>query len=104
MALPRGFERWRLRSSALEDSKQLLDRIVEAIGHALFERDDRVVGNGDALGADLGATLGDVAVTDALLLFQVCKAIFGVEWVHLERRRVHEKTRPDELLVLVVLA
>src|SRR5882724_7455730 len=72
--------------SALEDAKQLLDRIVEAIGHALFERDDRVVSDGDALGAHLGATLGDVAVADALLLFQVRQAIFGVERVHLECR------------------
>ncbi len=39
------------------------------LGHALFQRDDRVVRDRDALGADLGAALGDVAVADALGFF-----------------------------------
>src|SRR5262245_6576650 len=70
----------------LEDAEQLLDRVVEAVDHAFLERDDGVVGDGDALGADLGAALRDVAVADALILFQILETIFGVEWVHLERR------------------
>ena len=31
-------------------------------------------------------------------------AVLGVERVHLERRRVHEEARADELVVLVVVA
>src|SRR5690242_7306850 len=42
--------------------------VVEVVHHALLERDDRVVGDVDRLGADLGAALGDVAVADARLL------------------------------------
>ena len=35
-------------------------RIVELVHHALLERDDGVVGDGDPIGTDLGAALGDV--------------------------------------------
>src|SRR4051794_41679425 len=37
------------------------DRVVLAVHHPLLHRDDRVVGDVDALRAHLGAALGDVA-------------------------------------------
>jgi hypothetical protein len=40
-------------------------RVELLVDHALLHRDDRVVGDLDALGADLGAALGDVAHADA---------------------------------------
>src|SRR5262249_32495425 len=41
------------------------DRIVELVDDALFERNDRVVGDVDVLGADLRAALRDVAEAEA---------------------------------------
>jgi len=39
-----------------------------------------------------------------VLLLQIVDAILDVERMHLERRRVHEEARADELVVLVVVA
>ncbi len=74
------------------------------IDDSFFERDDGVVGDGDVFGADFGAAFGDVAIADAELVFQFVDSIFGIERVHLERRRIDEKSRPDELFVLHVVA
>ena len=38
------------------------------------------------------------------LSFRSASAIVGVERMHLERRCIDEEARPDELLVLVVIA
>ena len=43
-------------------------RVVAPVDHALLQRDDRVVGDVDALRADLGAALGDVAQAEAALV------------------------------------
>src|SRR5580700_4424340 len=40
-------------------------RVVLAPGHAFLHRDERIVGDLDVLRADLGAALGDVAVTES---------------------------------------
>src|SRR5678815_185614 len=87
-----------------EQREQPAQRVVVAVGHALLERDDAVVGDRDALGADLRAALGDVAVADPVLLLEIGLAVLDVERVHLERRRVDQEARSDELLVLVVVA
>src|SRR5262245_6629364 len=47
------------------------DRVVALVDHALLERDDRVVGDVDLFGADLGATLVDVAHEDAGVLIEI---------------------------------
>src|SRR5436309_12686139 len=51
---------------AFEKPRQLAQRIIELIDDALFQRNDSVVGDRDTLRANFGATLGDVAVTDAV--------------------------------------
>src|SRR6266851_5516071 len=48
--------------------------------------------------------LGDVAQTHPMGLPQLVKAVFRVERMHLERRDIDQKTRPDELLLEVVIA
>src|SRR5207253_4426810 len=60
---------------------------VEAdVDDAFLHRDDRVVGDFDVLGADLGAALCDVALAEALHGLQHCFAVDGVERVHVELR------------------
>src|ERR1700730_10219304 len=78
---------------------------VVAVGHALLQRDDAVVGDVDVLRADLGAALGDVAEPDARVVAQEPGAIHGVERVHLERGGLDEEARAREgLLLLLVVA
>src|SRR3954468_5075845 len=91
-------------TSRVEDSQQLFDRIVEAIDDALFERNDRVLGNRNVFRADLRAAAGDVTEPDAVLLLERRDAIGGVERVHLECGRVGQKAWPDELVVQFVVA
>src|SRR5581483_374772 len=62
-----------------EDAQQALHRIIVPVDDALLERNDRVVGDGDALGTNLGAALGDVAVADAVALLQIRGAVLDVE-------------------------
>src|SRR4051812_27304876 len=91
-------------SLRLELAQQARGRIVEPVDDAFLQRNDRVVGDGDVLGADLGAALGDVAVADAVRLLELGEAVLGVERMHLERGDVDQEARADELLVLVVIA
>src|SRR6059036_3158919 len=72
------------------------DDRVEAVRHALLERDDRVVGNVDPLGAHLGAALGDVAEADAGRRAGELGPVTRVEGVHLERRELDEEAGPRE--------
>src|SRR4029077_718210 len=81
---------------------QRRERIVVRVYDALLERNDRVVRDGDRLGADLGATLGDVAVADPSLLAKVGAAVLLVERVHLVHRGAHQKRGAHELGVLSV--
>src|SRR5262249_388301 len=87
-----------------EDAEQPLQRIIVLIDDAFLERNDRVVGDGDALRTHFGAALGDVAVAEAISLLQIRGAVLDIERVHLQRRRVDEEARADELAVLVVVA
>src|SRR5262245_13752306 len=50
---------------------QARQRVIVFIDHAFLERDDGVVGDGDVLGADLRAALGDVAQADAVVILQI---------------------------------
>src|SRR5206468_8071710 len=49
---------------------QFHDGIVKFIHHALFERNDGIVGNVYLFRADLSAAFGDVAIADAELVLQ----------------------------------
>ena len=84
--------------------QQPAERIVKFIHHAFLQRNDRVIGDGDVFGADLGAALGDVAEADALRLLQFRQAVFRVERMHLQRGSVYEEARADEFVVLVMVA
>src|SRR5260221_1967448 len=98
---------WRVgppRFSRLKDAKQPGKRIVKAIHNPLFQGDDSVLRNGDVLRANLAAASGDVAVTDAVRLFQLGDAVLDIERMHFERGDVHEKARPGEFIELVMLA
>jgi len=79
-------------------------RIVKLVHHALFERDDGIVGNSNLLGADLGATLGDVAKAQAELILEKGCAMAAVERMHFEAGDSNEEARAGELLLLVVFA
>src|SRR4051812_17062710 len=50
-------------------------RVIFAVGHALLHRDQRVVGDLDVFGADLGAALGDVAQAEAEVLLSHVLAV-----------------------------
>src|SRR3954464_8723039 len=79
-------------------------RVVLAVHHPLLERDDAVVGEVDALRADLGAALGDVAVAQAELLLRRLPPVPHVQRVHVELRQPDEEARAGEgLLVLLVV-
>src|SRR5262249_28546793 len=67
-------------------------------------RNDGVIGDGDAFGTDLRAAFRDVAVPNAMRILQGADAIPRVNWVHFERRGVHEMTRTDELVEHLVVA
>jgi hypothetical protein len=79
-------------------------RIVKLVHHALFERDDGVVGDANLLGADLRATFGDVAKTEAELILEKAGAVAAVEGMHFESGDSNEEARADELLFFVVFA
>src|SRR3712207_5955626 len=67
------------------------ERVELAVDHPLLERDDPVVGEVDALRADLAAALGDVAVAEPELVLRRGPAIDDVERVHVELGQ------PDEI-------
>src|SRR6058998_1269585 len=58
-----------------EEAEEPAEGVVVAVDDALFEGNDGVVGDGDALGADLGAALRDVAEPDPLSPHQVLGAV-----------------------------
>src|SRR6478735_4160931 len=80
------------------------ERVVVTADHALLHRDDRVVGDLDVLGADLGAALRDVAHPDALLLpGEVDPVVARVERVHVQLRGADEEARAGEGLLVVLV-
>ena len=87
-----------------EHTEQARERIVQTIDDALLQGDDRVVGDRDLFRADVGATLGDVAVTDTEGVREVLGTILGVERIHLQRGGVDEVPRADEFVVQPMVA
>src|SRR5579864_6016011 len=87
-----------------EYPEQFRQRIEEPVHNALFQRDDRVVGDRDVLGTDFGTALCDVAETYTELLSQIFNTIPYVQRMHLERGRIHQKSWADELFVHVMIA
>ena len=87
-----------------EERRDREQRVVAAVGDALLERDERVVGDVDVLGAHLGAALGDVAVAQAVVVDGHLAAVDGVERVHVQLGDPHEEARTGErgLVLLVV--
>jgi hypothetical protein len=51
-----------------KQTEQFCQRVVHLVDDALFERDDRVIGDGYIFGANLGAALGDVTVSNAVIV------------------------------------
>src|SRR5438093_237780 len=96
--------RSRVVAPAGEPPPDHLDRVVVAVGDTLLERDDRVVGDLDVLGADLGAALRDVAVADTAVVLEELPPVSRVDRVHLEAGDTHEEPRPDELVLRHVVA
>src|ERR1700674_3666726 len=92
------------RVRLMQHPQKFGDRVVESVNHTLFERDDRVVCNGDALGTDLRAAFCDVAVPDAVLGLELARAVLPVERMHFERRCVEEIPGPDELIEQLMVA
>src|SRR5579871_1067195 len=79
-------------------------RIVELIHHPLLQRNDGIVGDVYILRANLSATLRDVAESDAQLFLQQMRPGAPVKRMHLKRSRTNKKTRPAELLLLIVVS
>src|SRR5437016_4071513 len=102
MAMGRSWCRAGFRLPSGEPSPEGRQRIVVRIHHPLFERDDRVVGDRDRLWADLGAALGDVAVTDSALAAQMLVTLGLVERMHLVHGRPHQHRGAHEGVVLPV--
>src|SRR5262249_20659875 len=67
--------------------------IEELVHHPLLQWNDGIVGDLDALRANLRATLGDVAVADSLRSPQFLDPVFGVERMHFQRSDVNQKAR-----------
>src|SRR5690349_8858328 len=90
---------------ALEDLRaEEGHRVVLAVHDAFLHRDDRVVGDLDAFGTDLGAALGDVAHADPGGVLRELAPVVGVERVHVELGVPEEEAWAGEsLLVLLVV-
>jgi hypothetical protein len=87
-----------------ENAKQFREWVEEAINHALFERNDGVVGDRDTFWAHLSTTLGDIAQADAELFPQLWGAIAHIQGVHFQRGRVNEEPWSNELFVHLMIA
>src|SRR5262249_52438072 len=81
-----------------KDPEQGLKRIVEPVNDALLQRNDRVVGDRDVFRTNFRTTLCDIAESDSLRLLQLRQPVFRIQRMHLERGRINEQARPDELL------
>src|SRR5436190_8431338 len=78
-------------------------RIVKIVHHALLQRNNSIIGNLNAFGANLRATFRNIAITDPLLVSQFLDAIFGIERMHLQRGNMNQKPWSDESLVHLVV-
>ena len=54
---------------------------------------------------DLGAALGDVAVTETVLLLSFSPTVKSIQWVHIKLSQADEKSRASKcFLVLLVIS
>src|SRR5215831_10501882 len=86
-----------------ENAKQLRQRIEETIDDALLERNDGIVGDGDAFGTNLGTTRCDIAQADAEVRSQILQSVAHVQGVHFEGRHMNQKSWTNELFLHVML-
>src|SRR5690349_8848977 len=70
--------------------------IEEFIHNSFLQWNDSVVRNLNAFGANLRATLGDVAVTDSISIPQFLEPILRIERVHLQSGDMNQKSRPNK--------
>ena len=97
---------YRTREAEIQskDAEQLLQGIEVTVHQALFEWNDRVLGNRYQLGAHLPATSCDVAVTDVVLVPQIADPVFGIKRMHFEGSSIDKQARTDKFVVLVVFS
>ena len=88
----------------LEHPEESRHRIIKLIDDSFLHRDDRVVSDADVFRANFRAALGDVAITDAVVVLQIRDAILGIERMHFQRSGVHQEAGSDELVVFVMIA
>ena len=79
-------------------------RIIEGIGDALLEGDNRIVGDIDTGRTDVGTTLGDVTIADSELVLDLWNPIHLVHRVHLEICQPDQSAGPTELVELAIFA
>src|SRR5215467_1038074 len=90
--------------SRFKDTEESSERIEEPVHHTFFQRNDRIIGDRNALRTHFRAALSDVAQADALELAQIAQAVVGIKRLHLERRRVYKEARANKLVVHVMVA
>ena len=69
------------------------------VHHALFERDYGIVCDSYTFGTDVRAAFGDVAISYSVIVSKIVHAVLAVERMHLERRDVDQRARPDEMIM-----
>src|SRR5829696_2053925 len=87
-----------------EQPKHRAERVEVLVGHALLERDDRVVRDMDVLGTQLFAALRDVAVANAGLVLEQLGARARIHRVHLVGGDPHHRARPEVGRLALVVA
>jgi hypothetical protein len=68
----------------LQSPPEPAEWIEKFVYDAFLQRNDPIIRDLDIFGANLGATFGDVAVTDSVRIPQFFDAICGIERVHLQ--------------------
>src|SRR5262249_15279596 len=79
------------------------DRIVELINNALFQGNYRIVRDVYIFGANFGTAFGYVAKANARLIFHEGGAVHGIELVHLQPGKTHEKARTHKGVLAIVI-
>ena len=74
------------------------------IDHALFERNDRIVRDGDVFRAYLRTALCNVAISNSVRFFQFIDSIRRIERVQLQCGDIDKKPWTDELFMHSVIA
>src|SRR5205085_5693459 len=93
-----------LAGASAEHTEQFRHGIEESVHHALLQRNNGIIRDGNAFGTDLGTAFCDVAQPDAVLFSQSRDASLYVEWIHFESGHVDQKARADKLVVHAMIA